>query len=886
MTERLLYLTEMFITAAVKKGVFFAIKKISKCLIAVLVFGLSCVVSMQHRPSQLPASSEQQPASRLSSVMASNDSLFARIRIERKGDMAGTGWNPYMRWVDYWTPVLFPHGDFSVARKAMLEYAAAFKGSVSGKGPAGNWKEIGPVLMPAGTNLRSKGIGRIDFLAFDPNDPNIMFACSPVGGLWRSTDEGLIWINAGTDKGLPRCGVSSIAIDETRSVTHWFISTGQGDATEGPGWQSSIGIYRTTNGGYSWECIGLQDNTWDYQIRKVIKIPGTQSYLFAATTEGLFWSKNADATNATEVTWKKVQDGNFYDVEIHPTHPSEIYAAGTGPSTPVFRWDWVFELPENLCEGVLPTMPSRRISLAISPQYPDELFIVVTGYSAPNRSRLFRYNIPSHSVVDKGEFPNGMGYGAYRGLNPSRAQAFAVSPIDANILFVGDVSPVCRALNGMSDEACAWTQMPAQTHDDVHYIVFNPSGAAVWAATDGGVYMSTDMGVTWHERNAGLGAATVHHLAVSEQDPVQVLTGTYDCGTSLWQHNGDWQGTHVLGGDGFQCLINPADQSMMYASTSQTDNNNITYGIIYRTSDGGTTSQLASCPGCHWHTFFVADPTNFDILYTTGTFGVKKSTNRGATWEQWSSFPTPTNTWTIAVAPSDPKCLYVSWIGNYQANEEQKVFYSKVGGGIDQSDWFEVPLPSGKGWVHSIAVDWDDPTHIWVATGVKVYDVDVDEGTWTNITGNLPSYLLSTEFVINEPWSNDAVYLGTSHGVFYRDASMTEWLDFTGNLPNAGVQDIDIRFPSDELFVGTFGRGLWTSPLLCKHEAPDLNISGSMQDCYRHAQHTITSDAVLAPQKKATFRAGDFIYLKPGFYVSVGSNFRTFVRPCGNRPHQ
>jgi hypothetical protein len=87
-----------------------------------------------------------------------------------------------------------------------------------------------------------------------------MFACSPVGGLWKSSDGGNFWTNCGTDKGLPLCGVSSVAIDPENSETTWFVTTGNGEGmANGNTWgQNAVGVWRTTNAGLTWESVGLR----------------------------------------------------------------------------------------------------------------------------------------------------------------------------------------------------------------------------------------------------------------------------------------------------------------------------------------------------------------------------------------------------------------------------------------------------------------------------------------------------------------------------------------------------------------------------------------------------------------------------------------------------
>ena len=96
----------------------------------------------------------------------------------------------------------------------------------------GNWQPLGPILDDVTTRDHIEGVGRMDCLEFHPSDPNIVFAGSPAGGLWRSFDGGATW-SSNTDW-LPTLGVSSIAFDPTNPQIV-YIGTGDFDASDAPG---------------------------------------------------------------------------------------------------------------------------------------------------------------------------------------------------------------------------------------------------------------------------------------------------------------------------------------------------------------------------------------------------------------------------------------------------------------------------------------------------------------------------------------------------------------------------------------------------------------------------------------------------------------------------
>ena len=110
-----------------------------------------------------------------------------------------------------------------------------------------NWTEIGPTYDPG------KGIGRVQCIAFDPVDPaNIFYVSSPWGGLFKTTDAGTNWVNLNTDN-LPVSGVAYIVVHPTNQNII-YIAIGDGDDFA---FQPSTGIYKSTDGGTSWNITGL-----------------------------------------------------------------------------------------------------------------------------------------------------------------------------------------------------------------------------------------------------------------------------------------------------------------------------------------------------------------------------------------------------------------------------------------------------------------------------------------------------------------------------------------------------------------------------------------------------------------------------------------------------
>ncbi|HNO70530.1 MAG TPA: PKD domain-containing protein, partial [Bacteroidia bacterium] len=118
-------------------------------------------------------------------------------------------------------------------------------------------------------------------------------------------------------------------------------------------------------------------------------------------------------------------------------------------------------------------------------------------------------------------------------------------------------------------------------------------------------------------------------------------------------------------------------------------------------------------------------------------------------------------------------------------------------------------------------IDTKNSNRIWLGStgytaGNKIYYSSNAGQSWTNISGTFPNMpILCMEYL---PGSNDGIYVGTEVGLFYKDASMSDWIYYDQGLPNVRIDDIDFDMVNGKIRVATYGRGIWESPL-----HPDAN---------------------------------------------------------------
>ncbi|MEZ4909150.1 MAG: GEVED domain-containing protein [Saprospiraceae bacterium] len=131
-------------------------------------------------------------------------------------------------------------------------------------------------------------------------------------------------------------------------------------------------------------------------------------------------------------------------------------------------------------------------------------------------------------------------------------------------------------------------------------------------------------------------------------------------------------------------------------------------------------------------------------------------------------------------------------------------------------DWLDLSssLPNSSSNIDDIKCDPTDPEIVFLIQSEKIYRSEDKGNTWTNITGTLPSGT-NLNCLKLDKYGNESIYAGTKTGVYFKDASMSDWVAFDANLPIVDVREMDIYYGNTEsrLRAGTYGRGLWESSL-------------------------------------------------------------------------
>lgn len=754
----------------------------------------------------------------------------------------GKGWKQFKRWEYFMEQRVFPNGVIPAPNQvanAYQQYIEALDNFGETGGNNSDWSSLGPSSWQAiGWN---PGIGRVNCTAVDPFDSNTVYIGAPAGGFWVSYDRGGSWETTTDD--LTVLGVTSIVIHPQNSNVI-YIGTGDGDAGD----TYSIGVLKSVDGGFNWSPTGLNWNvTQTRRISKILIHPETPDIMLAATNNGVY--KSTDAGD----NWTLTRSGNFKDIEFKPGDPSIVYVAGTS-----FLRSTDTGSTFTGASGI-PSSGVNRYALAVTPANPDYVYALAGASSNSGFFGLYRSTNSGAQFTRQSNSPNLMGW-AVDG-NDSGGQSWydlsiAASPVDPEVIYTGGVN-IWKSVNGGSNWSIAthWnynTSSVPYAHADIHSLDYH--GNTLFAGTDGGCWITDNDGGDWTDISAGLVISQFYRIGGYPGDAGLLIGGTQDNGTNRLA-DGQW--THVLGADGMEAAIDYSDPNIMYGC--------IQGGALQRSFDGGNSfDDIAPANGA-WVTPYQIDPHNPEILYGAYT-SLYKSTNRGTSWAPIS--PSFGSLNSLAVSPTDPNYIYTS--------DNSNLFRTTDGG----ENWDLISGAVPNLYITYTAVSNHDPRHVWITlsgytAGQKVYRSTDAGATWENISGSLPN--LPANCVVHHRDGYDAVYVGTDVGIYYRNATMSDWEPYFTNLPNVIVQELEIHYASNTIKAATFGRGIWESPL------------GPSSASISHTQLGNTDDLDGPYEVTATIIPGEANLNLDNLFLFYGTggvldNF-TAMTPTGN-PHE
>lgn len=684
--------------------------------------------------------------------------------------------------------------------------AAQLQAVTASAGPVGltaAWQALGPANIG----------GRVTDIVVDPVRVDTVYAGAATGGVWRSINAGNTFSSVWPGTLTPSIGALAISSNGTL-----YAGTGEGNPGGGSVTFPGNGVYRSADAGATWTHLGLAGSE---RIGRLAVDPTNANRIFAAAAGSLFVPGGVRGLYRTTdggATWQLVLAGansttGAIDVAIDPTTPSRVYAAMWdhrrmpegrvygGVGSGIFRSTDGGSTWTRLGGG-LPASSTNlgRMGVAVARSNPNRLYAIAAdttgnfaGFWTSTNAGNSWTAITNTSYLSNSQSTFGWWFGR-----------IYVDPTASQHVFVAGV-PELESL----DAGASWRRNSSSFHVDQHALAFDPRvSGRVFLGNDGGVYRSTANGSltgSW-TKTTSLPINQFYTVAVSRQDPSRVSGGAQDNGSLR-----NWSATNwnsIGGGDGTTNLIDPTNQNKVY-SCSQ-------YGVCTRSTDGGTTRSSFGSTNSdrrNWITPVVFDPNNTSIMYYGGN-RLNRSTDSAATWTAISpdltrgsggTGGTPFGTLTtIAVARTDSRVIYVG-------TDDGRVWITRNTG----TGWTEITAGLPTRWITRIAVDPASADIAYVSVsgyrngdpGAHVFRT-ADGGTsWTDISAGLPDAPVND--VVLDPRNPAVLYAGTDVGVWARSGG--GWSPVGTGLPLVPIADLEAtdNATATVLTAATYGLGMY-----------------------------------------------------------------------------
>jgi len=680
------------------------------------------------------------------------------------------------------------------------------------------WTNLGP----GGVDFSADGMvphwgvvsGRVRGLAVHPTNPDIVYAGAASGGIWKTTDGGQTWVDK--SGGLNLLTFGAIAIDPSNPEVI-YAGTGEYHWLLTDRFYSGDGMYKSTNGGDSWEKVIAEFGTVTHFSDLVIS-PFNPNVMMAAI------AKNFQGAAPNEGIWRSADGGQhwtcvllgegMYDLSFHPSDANLVYAAcGNEQSQAGFLLSTDGGLSFTQSNTGLPAANHiGRIQFDVSISNPSVMYAV---------------------IFDKAPLPGGMTSNAYKsenggaswfqiseGINlcPFGDQGFydlciAVNPSNPDHVFLGNVE-FSKSIDGETFSSIRNPAAPgggsdlfdSYTHLDHHIIRFAPSNPSVmYVGCDGGVFKSTDSGMTFQAVNTGIYSIQSYRVASHNTNPDVLYTGAQDNGFISTHNRGATPYKLELLGDGTECFMDYSNPDIIFFATIG--------GYFGRSANGGQSwdllvdpitlndSSAFLCP--YWQ-----HPVNPDIIYGCLKQKLYKSTDKGLSWEYTTTAPiTGSAIYAAAQSPINSNNIMVA------ARNGALSLVRSYDGGINWQDITgSLGVLSGGNFMRLQADPFDGNTFYLLknaysgAIVVKTTDFGT---TWTDISSDLPKVPVNDIFI--DKANTGVMYLGNDFGVYRTSNSGGHWERMGNGMPFVPVLDFDLfSFGSTRLLrVATYGRGIF-----------------------------------------------------------------------------
>lgn len=699
------------------------------------------------------------------------------------------------------------------------------------------FRDIGPVQTG----------GRVTAVLGIPGDYNTYYLGAAGGGLWKTTDGGQKWTGIFTHG--PSSSIGAIAVDPHDADVIWV---GTGETTLRNGSIDGHGLFRSPDGGKTWQLMGFAHSG---QIGSILINPKNSNDILLGVM-GHQWGANEDRgifrSEDGGKTWQKVLYVNSFTgcpkIERDPKNPQILFAAmweahrrpwqliDGGVGSGIYRTNDDGKHWQKLTQG-LPPGPLGKVTVALAPSNPSRVYALIEAkdgrlWRSDNAGNSWTLVSNDHSLAAR----------------PFYFTHMEVSPDNENVLYFASLN-----LLESDDGGKTVHRIDPGVHSDYHALWVDPAtGKHIYTGNDGGAYETNDGGIGWQKfGNIPLGqfyaaaAATIPGMPPGA--PFLICGGLQDnngwCGKSSDLDRTDVSGIDwhsVVGGDGDYLVPAPSDPNIIYVTAAT-----VSTGAVYRLDVRTGISRFIRpyWPIAHEmgtdklkYRFNLSTPvavsrSDSNVAYV-GTSVVFKTTDGGVHWDAISPDLTQNDKskqqigggpiepeisgsenydtiLSVSIAPTDPNVLWVGtddglvWVTRDDGKHWSNV-RPHLQGTPDWSRVYQVgvsPFDPGTAYI-AMNADRMDDTHIYV---YRTHDFGK---TWTSITTGLPEDAPG-HVVREDPNKKGLLMVGTDRGVYYSLNDGDNWYPANKDFPTTPVWDLHFVKTAHAAVLATHGRGIF-----------------------------------------------------------------------------
>lgn len=670
------------------------------------------------------------------------------------------------------------------------------------------WTPEGPESMTMLNWSMGEVSGRVSALAVNPTNENVIYLGSASGGLWKTIDGGSSWQPIFDDVGTQTIG--ALYIDPAAPDTLWV---GTGEQGQNCWSYFGMGLFRSIDGGETFEAMnGSGAETLDLSYITGIVIDPSNPDIVVVSGES--WCDDGSwlygglyRTTDGGASWQRLINNAVTDLVMTPESPNVLFAAvgrWSGDGSGIYRSNDKGATWTRLENGLPYGSEVGRSRLAVSPSDSQ------TVYALMNEAG----GVGLYRSIDGGNSWTLQNPQACDG-QCSYNLCLAVHPSDPAHLLVGAIRFYLSLDGGVNlFPLTDYWGSGQEVHQDTHVLVFSRSNPdRFWVAGDGGIWRSDTGGLSFVNLNANLNLTQFYDIEVHPQDRATIFGGAQDNSSSATTGDVLWDVT-VVTGDGFISVVDPEDPNIVLQTSYPWDG----LPSLYLSTTGGSPNSFSwiwlqgvtQYEPWPW----VTPLAEVDLsgvpgspLFMGSDRVYRSSTLDPTQWEKISNDLTgPSGSLSVIspVANGDSVTVYVGTSNGRIHRSENAAAPVPI--------WTDVTGNYPGATVTDIAVDPTDVAMVFVTRGEfnlgQLFRSSTGGTTWEIVGAGLPN--VPANSVVVDPKDSERVFVATDVGVMMSLDRGATFVPLMAGLPlGVVVTDLEVDDDPHVLTAGTYGRGAW-----------------------------------------------------------------------------